>query len=269
MSTAPLQEARISDETGAAKERLLSRRGEPLFYANWDNVLFIHYEIGPDELQRCIPYPLDLYHGRAFVSLVTFTMRGMRPRLGGTLGALLFKPIATHHFLNLRTYVRHKGETGIYFIREWLSNRIASSLGPWSFGLPYHFGRFDYQNNSGPESEQIFHGRIEAKGGPFRFCATMAAADFGTCMPGSLDEFLLERYTAFTQFGKRRRFFRIWHAPWQKVPAKIQISADDLIRSTGRWRRTAHCIGANYSPGVSVWMGWPHAIGNPASSYQQ
>jgi uncharacterized membrane protein YidH (DUF202 family) len=78
MSTAPLPEAPIFDETGAAKERLLSRRGEPLLCANWDNVLFIHYEIEPEELQRCIPYPLDLYHGRAFVSFVAFTMRGMR-----------------------------------------------------------------------------------------------------------------------------------------------------------------------------------------------
>ena len=85
MSMAPPQQALIFDRTGGAKERLLSRRGEPLFYANWDNVLFIHYEIEPNELQRSIPYPLDLYHGRAFVSLVAFTIRGMRPRLAGTL----------------------------------------------------------------------------------------------------------------------------------------------------------------------------------------
>ena len=88
MNAASLQEAPISDKTALVRERLLSRRGEPLFYANWDNVLFIHYETEPDELQRGIPYSLDLYHDRAFVSLVAFTMRGMRPRLGGTLGAL-------------------------------------------------------------------------------------------------------------------------------------------------------------------------------------
>ena len=111
------------------------------------NVLFIHYEIEPAELQRCIPYPLDLYHGRAFVSLVAFTMCGMRPWLGGTLGALLFKPIATHHFLNVRTYVRHQGEAAIYFMREWLSNQIAAWLGPWSFGLPYQFGKIEYRND--------------------------------------------------------------------------------------------------------------------------
>src|SRR5690242_10089320 len=56
MSTASLQQALSFDRTGAAKERLLSRRGEPLFYANWDNVLFIHYELESDELQRCIPF---------------------------------------------------------------------------------------------------------------------------------------------------------------------------------------------------------------------
>src|SRR6516165_6761954 len=147
MRVAPLQEAPITNQTATATERLLSRRGEPLFYANWDNVLFIHYETEPDALQRRIPYLLDLYHGRAFVSLVAFTMRGMRPRLGRRLGALLFKPIATHHFLNVRTYVTHKGEAGIYFMREWLSNRLAAWLGPWSFGLPYRFGKIEYRND--------------------------------------------------------------------------------------------------------------------------
>jgi uncharacterized protein YqjF (DUF2071 family) len=256
MRTAPLQEAPIFDETGTAKERLLSGHREPLFYANWDNILFIHYEIGPDELQRHIPYPLDLYRGRAFVSLVAFTMRGMRPRLGGTLGALLFKPIATHHFLNIRTYVRHKSEAGIYFMREWLSNRMAAWLGPWSFGLPYHFGKIEYRNDF--EHKQC-RGRVEANDGSFRYCATLTN-ELGSSAPQSLDEFLLERYTAFTQSRSRRRFFRIWHKPWQQVAAKVEIVTDDLIRATESWWREADCVGANFSPGVNVWMGWPHNI---------
>jgi uncharacterized protein len=255
MSTASLQEATISDETGAAKERLLSRRAEPLFYANWDNVLFIHYEIEPDELQRSIPYFLDLYHGRAFVSLVAFTMRGMRPRLGGALGALLFKPIATHHFLNVRTYVKHKGETGIYFMREWLSNRMAAWLGPWSFGLPYRFGKIEHRGDF--EHELGCRGRVETNDGSFRYCATLTS-ELGSSAPESLDQFLLERYTAFTQSGNRRRFFRIWHEPWQQAAAKVEILADDLIRATEPWWREADYVGANFSPGMSVWMGWPH-----------
>ena len=254
----------ISGTSEIAKRHLLSIRGEPLFLANWENLIFIHYETDPQELQRCVPYDLDCYHGRAFVSLVAFTMHGMRPRFGGRIGELLLRPIATHDFLNVRTYVRHKGEPGIYFMREWLSSRIAACLGPWSFGLPYRFGRIDYQPSIGCGSagDHERRGKVEADARSFHFCATFEANDLGICTSESLDEFLLERYTAFTQFRKCRRFFRIWHEPWQQVPAKIQIATDDLIHSTGRWWRDARCIGGNYSPGVNVWMGWPHAIDN-------
>jgi len=248
----------VLDGSETARKRLLSIRGEPLFYADWDNVIFIHYQTDPQELQRCIPYHLDLYDGSAFVSLVAFTMRGMRPRFGGSLSALFFKPISTHHFLNVRTYVTHEAEPGIYFMQEWLSSRLATWLGPRSFGLPYRFAKMDYDCNH--EHEQ--RGKIEASAGSFRFCATLEPNHPGICAPGSLDQFLLERYTAFTQFGKCRRFFRIWHEPWRQVPAEIQIATDRLIQSTGRWWRSARCIGASYSPGVKVWMGWPHAIGD-------
>ena len=136
-----------------ARRRLLSIRGEPLFYATWDRAVFIHYEIDADELQNCVPYDLDCYHGRAFVSLVAFTMRGMRPRFGRSLSALFFKPISTHHFLNVRTYVTHKAEPGIFFMHEWLSSRMATWLGPSSFGLPYRFARIDYHRNHEHEYE--------------------------------------------------------------------------------------------------------------------
>jgi Uncharacterized conserved protein (COG2071) len=69
------------DTSEIARRRLLSIRGEPLFYATWDRAIFIHYEIDADELQNCVPYDLDCYHERAFISVVAFTMRGAPPRL--------------------------------------------------------------------------------------------------------------------------------------------------------------------------------------------
>ncbi len=148
-----------------ARRRLLSIRGEPLFYATWDRAVFIHYEIDADELQNCVPYDLDCYHGRAFVSLVAFTMRGMRPRFGGSLSALFFKPISTHHFLNVRTYVTHKAEPGIFFMHEWLSSRMATWLGPSTFGLPYRFARIDYHRNQEHEYEDEDQRRGESRSG--------------------------------------------------------------------------------------------------------
>src|SRR2546421_12620430 len=89
---------RQSSLSEAARQRLLSLRGEPLFIADWEDALMIHYEVDAELLQGVVPFELDLFNGRAFVSLVAFTMRGMRPRLGGLFAAWLLKPIGSHNF---------------------------------------------------------------------------------------------------------------------------------------------------------------------------
>src|SRR5262245_10231598 len=42
----------------AAKERMLSRRGEPLFLADWLDVLMVHYEVDRPQLQGVVPFEL-------------------------------------------------------------------------------------------------------------------------------------------------------------------------------------------------------------------
>ena len=244
--------------SAAARRRMLQTPGEPLFYASWDQAVMIHYEADPDALQRCVPFELDLRDGRAFVSLVAFTLRRMRPRRGGRIGEWLVKPIATHEFLNVRTYVRANDETGIFFLVEWLSNRLSVPLGPPVFGLPYRYGRIEYLHDS-PTRE--ISGRVEAKGGSFSYRGQTASAELAPCEPESLTEFLMERYTAFTRPDRgSRKLFRVWHEPWPQTPVDIETTATDLLATSGAWWKTAEYIGANYSPGVDVWMGRPHRI---------
>ncbi len=243
------------------QRRLMSRRGEPLFFAEWERAVFLHYEADAALLQKETPFELDLHEGRAFVSLVAFTLRDLRPRLGGKLGAWLLKPIATHRFLNVRTYVRHHGEPGIYFLGEWLSNPLSVRLGPGTFGLPYRFGKLDYEHAH--ESGEL-RGAILAKSGRLSYRATLEThSTFHPSEAGSLMEFLLERYTAFTRHGLVQRFFRVWHEPWPQAPIDAKIIDDDLLASTGAWWKNARFLGANYSPGVRVWMGWPHRLRDP------
>jgi uncharacterized protein YqjF (DUF2071 family) len=244
--------------SAAARRRMLQTPGEPLFYASWDHAVMIHYEADPAVLQKCVPLELDLRDGRAFVSLVAFTLRRMRPRRGGRITEWLLKPIATHEFLNVRTYVRANNEPGIFFLAEWLANRLSVPLGPPLFGLPYRYGRIDFHHRQ-PDEE--ISGRIEAKGRRLAYRGLTTTTESAPCEPGSLTEFLMERYTAFTQPGRRRRrLFRVWHEPWPQTPADIEITANNLIAVTGEWWKTAEYIGANYSPGVEVWMGRPHQV---------
>lgn len=243
--------------SGAARRRMLAIRGEPMFYARWDRAVFVHYQADPDILQRDVPFELDLRDGRAFISLVAFTLVRMRPRIGGRISEWLLKPIATHEFLNVRTYVRHDGEPGIIFLAEWLNNRAAVLLGPRSFGLPYRFGHLAYEH---ARDGNALRGTANAHDAYLTYEGRTDGDEFTPCEAGSLTEFLLERYTAFTEHREQKRFFRVWHSPWPQVPAEIKVTADTLIASTGGWWHTAEFVGANYSPGVEVWMGRPHRI---------
>jgi uncharacterized protein len=245
------------DLSKAGKRRMLAKAGEPLFLAAWDRAVFIHYEADPSLLQRQIPFPLDLRNGCAFVSLVAFTLLRMRPRIGGRLGEWLFKPIASHEFLNVRTYVQHAGEPGIFFLAEWLSNPLSVCLGPRTFGLPYRFGHLGFEH-AHDDGEII--GTATTNEGRLEYRAVISAHSFDPSETESPTEFLLERYTAFTWQRQRRRLFRVWHEPWQQTPIEIEVTVDNLLASTGQWWRSAECVGANYSPGVEVWMGRPHRI---------
>lgn len=257
----PAEKNHLSD---AGKKRLLSTRGEPLFFAAWERALFIHYEIDAEILQRELPFELDLHDGKAFVSLVAFTMRDMHPRIGGKLSALLFKPIATHSFLNVRTYVKCNGEPGICFVTEWLSSWLSAQLGPAIYGLPYRFAKIDYRHD---REENKLRGRVESpRGGQFIYDAKLSDNLFAPCETDSLGEFLLERYTAFNWRGKTRRFFRVWHPTWPQTRAEVSITDDSLLKKNFPWFCDAKLVGANYSPGFrEVWMGRPHlcAAGNP------
>ena len=137
-----------SELSDAARARFLAQEGRPPFLSDWLDVVMIHYEVDAAHLQREVPFELDLHEGRAFVSLVAFTMSGLRTRRAPRWGRRLFSPIGTHAFLNIRTYVRVGNETGIYFLVEYLPNRLSVLLGPVAYGLPYQFGRLNFNHDA-------------------------------------------------------------------------------------------------------------------------
>ncbi len=244
-----------------ARQRLLSRRSEPLLIADWERVLMIHFVADADAVQLEVPFQLDLREGDAFVSLVAFTMRGMRLRFGGRLGAWLCQPIGTHEFLNVRTYVRYGDQSGICFLAEWLPNRICRWLGPVTFGLPYRRGwlEFHHLHEQGKIDGRVRSAEDE---GALSYRATLPSSEpFFVCPENSLDEFLQERYTAFTARGSRLAFFRIWHEPWKQLPVSVSLEDDSLIARRWEWFSGATLVGASYSPGLrNVWMGWPRKL---------
>lgn len=256
------QQGRVDDLTllsrpnsDAARQEIEALPFEVPFVADWVDAVFLHYEVDPKTLAEAVPFELDLHEGKAYVSLVAFTMRAMRPKWGGSRTRWLTAPIATHQFLNLRTYVKHRGQYGIFFLKEWLNKPLAVKLGPLTFGLPYHSAEICYEHCG---SEVC--GTVAVENQVLQY----GAKPDGTSAPaetGTRDAFLLERYTAFTNAGRRPKFFRVWHEPWKVQPlAALEVSSDALIKNEAHpWSNTARLIGGNFTPGVEgVWMGRPH-----------
>jgi uncharacterized protein YqjF (DUF2071 family) len=169
----------------------------------------------------------------------------------------------------VRTYVRHHGEAGIHFIAEWISNGFCVPFGPVTYGLPYRWGRLDFEHSH--ESGEV-RGRVKARRGDgvLEYSARLPGGQLEFLeeggrpvgapglQGGSLDEFLIERYAAFTQHGEHRRLFRIWHEPWRAARVEVELGVDSLLRGLFPWWQEARLAGANYSPGCfNIWMGRP------------
>jgi hypothetical protein len=136
------------------------------------------------------------------------------------------------------------------------------------FGLPYKRGEIDYRHefktSSPNQSRGALGGRVRdpANNGVLAYEVSFnPSVELRECETGSLQEWLMERYTAYTHVGGRSRFFRVWHPPWAQVPVEIALADQSLLEVNWPFFRDARVIGANLSSGVrGVWMGWPHQL---------
>ena len=229
----------------------------PLFIGDWKSLAMAHLEIAPWDLQPHIPFQLDLFDGSAFVSLVFFTMRNMRLARAPVPLNWLFHPVREQRFLNVRTYVRHRGEPGIHFISEWISNPLCVPVGRLLYSLPLRAGRHEFASRG-----NTIRARVSDRATNTALaCEFRIGEDLRGCEPGTRDEFVFERYGAFNSHGRTPKSFGVSHAPWEQCRAEPVILEDSLLQAHFSWYARGRIAGGNYSPGVeNVLMEWPVPI---------
>lgn len=223
-----------------ARERFERLEGRALFRANWKDLVFLNYRLNPEVVAPWVPLPLDIRDGWAYLSLVAFRVSEMRLDRFGRWNRHLVAPFGAHRFLNVRAYVKNEGEPGIFFIKEYVDRRFAIPFAKMTYGLPYVYAKIDYDR---------FEGEVDRGERKFRF-KTILDGDPHRCVEGSLEEFLCERYTAFTSRGRSKKRFRIVHEPWEVAPLEIEDLEDELpARDLPFWEETEF-VGGLYSPGA-------------------
>jgi len=225
--------------------------------ADWDNMVLIHYAFDPTELQPYVPFPLDLHNGQAYVSLVSFELNRMRPNKTGAAGRFLFQMLSDHLFLNVRTYVRGPEGPGIYFIREWINNPLSRLLGPRSYGLPYHCTPM--RRDTRPGGTMLIEVK-EARGAGEALEILVPTRRNAAYKPahGSLAEFLLERYVAYTEHRSIQRYFRVEHPNWEAEELDWMRLETGLLEKTFPWFVHGKLCGGHRTVGFkNVFMSRP------------
>ena len=223
-------------------------------YQNWRHLVFLHWRVESEQLQALLPSGLtvETFDGSAWLALVPFAMERVRPWWSPPVPGISW-------FLetNLRTYVRHdSGLSAVWFFSLDANSHIAVTAARTFWNLNYIHCRMQLDQQSGA-------GTMKFSGQRSRDASHMYSVEverrisndsLATAKAGSLEEFLLERYTLLTP-SRRGGFHvgKVIHEPYQfSEPNEWECSqtyTTGLFGSSETERPPDHVL---YSPGVDV-----------------
>jgi len=208
-------------------ERQLPGTQSPVMFQRWVQLLFLHWSISPDIVQMTLPHGLqvDTFEGNAWVGIVPFFMRGVRPA-----GFASVPGISNFLELNLRTYVRDlRGRPGIWFYSLDANQPLAVCAARALFALPYEFAQM---------SARVSDGEIDYWSHRFGFKNSLhyryrASEKLGEARFGSLEFFLIERYRLFARRGNKLFTGRVHHSPYQLRKVAVTDADPELFAMDG------------------------------------
>jgi uncharacterized protein YqjF (DUF2071 family) len=192
--------------------------GAPFLTADWRDVIGVTFPCPQDQL---IPYlppgaTIDTLDGSPRVSLVAFEFSRTRVRRVAIPGHLRFPEI------NLRFYVRYRGQRAVVFIRELVPRRAIATVARLRYNEPYVRVRMSCgrELKAGSDSVRVWH--------QFALSSSIevTASAIGTLpMPGSPEHWLTDHSLGI---GRRRNgaavLYHVSHPTW----SLHEIAAIDL-----------------------------------------
>lgn len=214
--------------------------GQWKYYQEWNNAVFLHWEVDLYDLQGIIPpgLDIDLYEGKPWVSLVAFTMEKIRPR-----HLPPFSPISNFDEINIRTYVKRGLKNGVYFLNIEGGTRVSCAVARLLSELPYHHSSMSRQGNTYHSENKHFKDR-------FRILY-----DVGQEIneKAALDKWLTEKYALFQDTDTTINRFEIHHVEWPIYELDIKEITVDYPRFKNLLKAFPDRM--HYSPGVQV-LSW-------------
>jgi len=234
--------------------RLAVRTRPPLrtaMYQSWRELLFLHWDFDAEIVQSTLPDGLtvDTFDGRAWIGIVPFLMRNIRPWWSPSLPGL-----SNFLELNCRTYVvDRQGTPGVWFYSLDANSRLAVWGARKFYHLPYHPARMSH---AWDRTRKRVDFRSHRRGTPNDLSSRFVYEPKGEpseSEPGSLEFFLVERYVLFADCGvDGLKQGIVHHPPYQVSPVTIEVFDDALLELNGFRRPASPPVHTMMSRGVDV-----------------
>jgi len=216
----------------------------------WSHALLLHWPFPTKVVRRLVPEDLeiDTHDGRAWVSILHYRVRGVRPIMGPSIPWF-----SSFLQIDVRTYVRHNGEPGVFFFSLDASNPVAVWLARTVFRLPYF--RAEMQLRRKGESFRLSCQRTHqgARRGEFE-CLWTPREPLLAAERDEFTAYVTERNRLFAPHAGKVLTCSVQHDPWPLRRARLAALETTLFEATGLPEPDAppiahHCDGL----GLEIW----------------
>jgi uncharacterized protein len=182
--------------------------------ANWENIIMANYAVAPEVLQAFLPrgIELDLYNGKAYVSLVGFMFKGTK----------IFKmPIpyfGTFEEINLRFYVKRKDgdieKRGVVFINETIPYKVVAWMANKLYKEHYTTIPTKHTIIVNDDSKQVeYYWKINKEWNSIKVNASLSNEQM---LKSSFEEYIFEHYFGYTKIDEENtEEYTISHPSWK------------------------------------------------------
>ena len=210
------------------------------FYQEWNDAIFLHYQVDRNELKKLVPPELevDTFDDKAWISIVAFTMQYARPKYLPS-----FSPVSNFHEINIRTYVKSQNKSGVYFLSIEGGKKLSCKIAKAVSELPYRYSEIERSPNKYLSANHRLNDLLDIE---FRISDELK-------LKTELDRWLLERYALFHKTKKSIIKYEIHHLEWPMN--NIDIRKLDVNYSRFENLIVGSANQTHYSRGVKV-LAW-------------
>ncbi|MBM9501216.1 DUF2071 domain-containing protein [Leptospira sp. 201903071] len=196
----------------------------------WEELAFLHWEIPKEFLKEVLPKELeaDTFEEKAYIGLVPFRMKGVRPLYLPSLPWLSYFPE-----LNVRTYVKNCEKPGVYFFSLDAGNPLVVEIARKFFHLPYLNAKMLIRREK--DQKEFLSLRKDDRARPAEFYAKYKPiSEIYRSKRGTLENWLTERYCLYSQDSKGRIYRgEVHHIPWPLQKGECMIYKNEIFQSHG------------------------------------